>query len=120
MSNPNPLNRHSLGELADQVEHQRGPVLVERWRQAAAAGNPVPAWRMRRQLREAFRDEWRRRMDSTSAGSGKGRRQAGLAPKAVVTAFRQLDQELDAQLLAADPAAMPKLAGDAIRRRAGR
>jgi hypothetical protein len=118
MSNPNPLNPRNLLELADELERKRGPVLVERWRVTAAAGTPEPAWRMRRQIREAFRDEWRRRLEPTT---GAGRQGAGRAQmKAVVSAFRQLDRDLEAALLAADPAAMPKLAADAIRRRVKR
>lgn len=117
MSNPNPLNPATLLELADQLEQRRGPMLVEKWRTEAAAGRPVLAWRMRRQMREAFRDEWRRRMDDRSTGrQGRPRGQM----KAIIAAYRQLDQELEAQLLAADPAAMPKLAADTIRRRVRR
>jgi len=59
MSNPNPLNARVLLELADIVQLKRGPHLVETWRTEAASGRPVAAWQMRRQLREAFRDEWR-------------------------------------------------------------
>lgn len=115
--NPNPLNARTLLELADVVQDKRGPRLVEEWRREAKAGRPLPAWRMRRQLREAFRDEWRRVMDSERAGrSSRPRGQM----KAIVHAFRQLDQELEAALLAADPAAMPRLAGDTIRARVRR
>lgn len=119
MSNPNPLNPRNLLEMADELESKRGPVLVERWRRSAAAGEPEPAWRMRRQVREAFRDEWRRRVEPAPAR--RGRQSSGVSSmKAVIAAFRQLDRELEAVMLAADPAAMPKLAADAIRRRVKR
>jgi hypothetical protein len=121
MSNPNPLNRDTLRELADVLERRRVPMLVERWRrQQHDTGQPVLAWRMRRQVREAFRDEWRRRMDRKPAKrAGKGQDQA-LTTKAVVAAYRQLDRELEAALLAASPDAMPKIASDVIRRHVGR
>lgn len=111
MSHENPLTAFNLLELADAIEHRRGPQLLERWRR-----DPLPAWRMRRQLREAFRDEWRARMDDRDSRRGRPRGQM----KLIVSAFRQLDQELEAALLAASPDAMPKIAGDAIRRRVKR
>lgn len=111
MSRENPLTARNLLELADVIESQRGPVLVERWRR-----DPLPAWKMRRQLREAFRDEWRRRMDDRE--SRRGRPTA--AARTIVAAYRQVDQELEAALLAVDPAAMPKIAADTIRRRVRR
>jgi len=120
MSNPNPLNATTLRELADVLEGKRVPVLVERWRREAAAGQPVQTWRMRRQVRDAFRDEWRRRMDRKPAGRGRKSQDQALSTKAVVAAYRQLDRELDAALLAADPGAMPAITGKTIRRRVSR
>lgn len=111
MSRENPLTAVNLLELADAIELRRGPMLVERWRR-----EPVPAWRMRRQIREAFRDEWRARMDDRDSQRGRPRAQM----KVIVAAFRQLDQELEAALLAASPDAMPKIVADTIRRRVKR
>lgn len=111
MTRENPLTPQNLLELADVVELKRGPALVEKWRR-----EPEPAWRMRRQLREAFRDEWRRRMDDRDSRRGRSTQ----AAKTVVAAYRQIDRELEAALLAADPGAMPKIAADTIRRRVSR
>ena len=113
MSNPNPLNATMLRELADELERRRAPRLVGRWREREAAGMAVPAWKKRRELREAFRDEWRR---AVGAGRPDDRLQRGQL-RAVTAAFRQLDQQLEAALLAADPAAFPTLAGETIRSR---
>lgn len=103
------LDARMLSELADRLERRRVPMLVEKWR-ADPAGPPA-AWQMRRQVRDAMRDEWRRLLGDVKRGE----------LRAVTEAFRQLQRDLDAALLAADPAAFPALAGSAIRRRvAGR
>lgn len=105
------LDDKMLAELATRLEDRRVPMLVERWRREADAGRPVPAWKMRRQVQEACRDEWRRLLgDSVKRGE----------LRAVTAAFRQIQAGLDAALLAADPAAFPRLAGQEVRRRIAR
>lgn len=111
MSHENPLTAMNLEDLAVAIETRRGPILVERWRR-----EPVPAWQMRRQLREAFRDEWRSRMDDRDSRRGRPTNQT----RVIVAAFRQLDQELEAALLAADPGAMPAIVARTIRARVKR
>lgn len=103
------LDSKMLEDLADTMERRRVPMLVEKWR-ADPAGPPA-AWQMRRQVRDAMRDEWRRLLGN-SVKRGELR--------AVTAAFRQIQAGLDAALLAADPAAFPRLAGQEVRRRIAR
>lgn len=102
MSNPNPINARLLEELADRLEQRRVPRLVDKWRE-----QPPAAWQMRRQVRDAMRDEWRRMIQREDLSRAQ--------LKVVVAAFNQLQHSLDAALLAADPNAFPALAGRAIR-----
>lgn len=111
------MKAKDLEQLADEMELRRVPMLLAHWReQAAVAGRPPAAWRMRRDVTDATRDAWRHlHLELEPRRGGRRSAQQLAAVKVSATMLREVNRRLEAALLAASPDAMPKLAGDAIR-----